>query len=126
MIRRSRSWLRHRSRRSEPAAPLRPWRTRAHLTKPTSRRPARPRNTNKRHNQRRAERANSRGAAPTSRDELGIFAGADSGLSQPLRVDDMKDVIRLVLVDPNEGSRGVLQQLVGTVGSLWIAEVFTT
>jgi pilus assembly protein CpaE len=38
----------------------------------------------------------------------------------------MKDVIRLVLVDPNEGSRGALQQLVGTVGSLWIAEVFTT
>jgi pilus assembly protein CpaE len=38
----------------------------------------------------------------------------------------MKDVIRLVLVDPNEESRGALQQLLGTVGSLWIAEVFTT
>lgn len=38
----------------------------------------------------------------------------------------MKDVIRLVLVDPSEESRGALQQLLGTVGSLWIAEVFTT
>ena len=28
--------------------------------------------------------------------------------------------------NPNEESRGVLQQLLGTVGSLWIAEVFTT
>src|SRR5437660_1455788 len=126
MIRRSRSWLRHRSRRPDCAAPPRPWRTRAHLMKPTSQRLARPLNTNRRHNPRRAERADSRNAAPTSRDELGIFAGADSGLSQPLRVDDMKDVIRLVLVDPNEESRDVLQQLLGTVGSLWIAEVFTT
>jgi pilus assembly protein CpaE len=38
----------------------------------------------------------------------------------------MKDVIRLVLVDPSEDSRSALQQLLGTVGSLWIAEVFTT
>jgi pilus assembly protein CpaE len=38
----------------------------------------------------------------------------------------MKDVIRLVLVDPTEESRAALQQVLGTIGSLWIAEVFTT
>src|SRR4051812_32940838 len=117
MMRRSRSWFKHRSQHPEPAAPPQPWPTRAHLTKPMSRVPAPPRTANRRHNQRRADRANSRDAAPTSKDELGIFAGVDSGLSQPQWTDDMKDVIRLVLVDPNEESRGALQQLLGTVGS---------
>jgi pilus assembly protein CpaE len=38
----------------------------------------------------------------------------------------MKDVIRVVLVDPSEDSRTILQRLLGSVGSLWIAEVFTS
>ncbi len=38
----------------------------------------------------------------------------------------MRDVIRVVLVDPNEESRSTLQRLLGSLGSLWIAEVFTT
>jgi pilus assembly protein CpaE len=37
----------------------------------------------------------------------------------------MRDVIRVVLVDPNEESRRTLQRLLGSLGSLWIAEVFT-
>jgi pilus assembly protein CpaE len=38
----------------------------------------------------------------------------------------MKDVIRVVLVDPNEETRSSLQRLLGSLGSVWIAEVFTT
>src|SRR4051794_40151052 len=37
----------------------------------------------------------------------------------------MKDVIRVVLVDPSEESRGTIQRLLGSLGSLWIAEVFS-
>ncbi|MFO0888954.1 MAG: AAA family ATPase [Isosphaeraceae bacterium] len=36
----------------------------------------------------------------------------------------MKDLIRVVLVDPGEESRGGIQRLLGTLGSVWIAEVF--
>jgi pilus assembly protein CpaE len=36
----------------------------------------------------------------------------------------MRDVIRVVLVDPCEQSRTALHKLLGTIGSLWIAEVF--
>jgi pilus assembly protein CpaE len=36
----------------------------------------------------------------------------------------MRDVIRVVLVDPSEESRVALHKLLGTIGSLWIAEVF--
>src|SRR5208337_4345670 len=35
----------------------------------------------------------------------------------------MRDVIRVVLVDPNEESRQALQQLLGSMGSVWIVEV---
>ena len=35
----------------------------------------------------------------------------------------MRDVIRVVLVDPNEESRQALQRLLGSMGSVWIAEV---
>ncbi len=35
----------------------------------------------------------------------------------------MKDVIRIVLIDPNEESRDALQRLLGTIGSFWVAEV---
>src|SRR5262245_51782552 len=38
----------------------------------------------------------------------------------------MRDVIRVVLVDPNEESRNALQRMLSAVSSLWIAEVFTT
>lgn len=38
----------------------------------------------------------------------------------------MMEVIRVVLVDPSEESRGTLQRLLGTLGSLWISEVFTS
>jgi pilus assembly protein CpaE len=37
----------------------------------------------------------------------------------------MREVIRVVLVDPSEESRRALQRLLGTLGTLWIAEVFT-
>ncbi|MBV8487111.1 MAG: response regulator transcription factor, partial [Planctomycetaceae bacterium] len=37
----------------------------------------------------------------------------------------MRDVIRVVLVDPGEESRKTLQRLLGSLGSLWIAEVFS-
>ncbi|MGC8639434.1 MAG: AAA family ATPase [Isosphaeraceae bacterium] len=37
----------------------------------------------------------------------------------------MMEVIRVVLVDPSEESRRTLQRLLGALGSLWIAEVFT-
>jgi pilus assembly protein CpaE len=36
----------------------------------------------------------------------------------------MRDVIRVVLVDPGEESRKTLQRVLGSLGSLWIAEVF--
>lgn len=35
----------------------------------------------------------------------------------------MRDVIRVVLVDPNDESRQSLQRLLGSMGSVWIAEV---
>ena len=35
----------------------------------------------------------------------------------------MRDVIRVVLVDPNDESRQALQRLLGSMGSVWIAEV---
>src|SRR4051812_3906758 len=35
----------------------------------------------------------------------------------------MKDLIRVVLVDPSEESRGGIQRLLGSLASLWIAEV---
>jgi len=38
----------------------------------------------------------------------------------------MRDVIRVVLVDPNEESRRTLQRLLGSLNSLWLAEAFTT
>jgi pilus assembly protein CpaE len=38
----------------------------------------------------------------------------------------MRDVIRVVLVDPCEESRVALQKLLATIGTLWIAEVFTS
>jgi pilus assembly protein CpaE len=38
----------------------------------------------------------------------------------------MRDVIRVVLVDPNEESRRTLQRLLGSLGSLWLAEAFTS
>lgn len=37
----------------------------------------------------------------------------------------MKDVIRVVLVDPSEESRTRIQRLLATLGSLWIAEVYS-
>ena len=38
----------------------------------------------------------------------------------------MRDVIRVVLVDPNEESRQALQQLLGSMGSVWIVEVLSS
>ena len=38
----------------------------------------------------------------------------------------MRDVIRAVLVDPNEESRRTLQQLLGSLSSVWLAEAFTS
>jgi pilus assembly protein CpaE len=38
----------------------------------------------------------------------------------------MKDVIRVVLVDPNEESRNCLQRLLGGMSQVWLAEVFAT
>jgi pilus assembly protein CpaE len=38
----------------------------------------------------------------------------------------MKDVIRIVLVDPTEESRDALLRLLKTIGTIWIAEVFNT
>jgi pilus assembly protein CpaE len=38
----------------------------------------------------------------------------------------MRDVIRLVLVDPNEESRNNLQRLLGGLSQIWLAEVFST
>ena len=36
----------------------------------------------------------------------------------------MRDVIRVILVDPNDESRQTLQRLLGSMSSVWIAEVF--
>jgi pilus assembly protein CpaE len=38
----------------------------------------------------------------------------------------MKDLIRVVLVDPNEESRNALQRLLRGIGSIWLAEVVTS
>ena len=38
----------------------------------------------------------------------------------------MKDVIRIVLVDPIEESRASLQRLLGGIPSLWLSEVLTS
>ncbi len=38
----------------------------------------------------------------------------------------MTDVIRIVLVDPNEETRSSLQRVLGSLGSVWIAEVFNS
>ena len=38
----------------------------------------------------------------------------------------MKDVIRIVLVDPNPETRAALQRLLGTIDTIWVAEVFDT
>jgi pilus assembly protein CpaE len=38
----------------------------------------------------------------------------------------MKDLIRVVLVDPDEESRNALQRLLRGIGSLWLAEVVTS
>src|ERR1017187_3076719 len=38
----------------------------------------------------------------------------------------MKDLIRVVLVDPNEESRNALQRLLRGIGSLWLSEVFNS
>ncbi|WP_165220243.1 AAA family ATPase [Aquisphaera insulae] len=36
----------------------------------------------------------------------------------------MRDVIRVALIDPNEESRRTLQRLLGSLGTLWLAEAF--
>jgi pilus assembly protein CpaE len=38
----------------------------------------------------------------------------------------MKDVIRIVLVDPNEESRASMQRLLGGITSLWLSDVLTS
>ena len=38
----------------------------------------------------------------------------------------MKDLIRVVLVDPNEESRNALQRLLRGIGSIWLSEVFNS
>jgi len=38
----------------------------------------------------------------------------------------MKDLIRVVLVDPNEESRGALERLLGGIAAFWLSEVFTS
>ena len=38
----------------------------------------------------------------------------------------MQDLIRVVLVDPNEESRNALQRLLRGIGSLWLSEVFNS
>lgn len=38
----------------------------------------------------------------------------------------MREVIRVVLVDPSDESRSSLQRMLGGIGALWIAEVFTS
>src|SRR6185437_2090657 len=43
-----------------------------------------------------------------------------SGLREPI---PMKDLIRIILIDPNGESRDALRRLLGTIGSFWVAEV---
>jgi pilus assembly protein CpaE len=38
----------------------------------------------------------------------------------------MKDLIRIVLIDPNGESRDALRRLLGTIGGFWVAEVLET
>ena len=38
----------------------------------------------------------------------------------------MRDVIRVVLVDPNEESRDALRRLLAGIGAIWVVEVFDT
>jgi pilus assembly protein CpaE len=38
----------------------------------------------------------------------------------------MKDVIRVVLIDPNEESRGAFRRLLGGMSAIWLTEVFTS
>ncbi|MFI5461305.1 MAG: CpaE family protein [Isosphaerales bacterium] len=38
----------------------------------------------------------------------------------------MKDLIRIVLVDPNEQSRNALQRLLGGIAGIWLSEVFNS
>ena len=38
----------------------------------------------------------------------------------------MKDLIRVVLIDPEEESRNALQRLLRGIGSIWLAEVMTS
>ena len=38
----------------------------------------------------------------------------------------MRDLIRVVLVDPAEESRNALQRLLRGIGSLWLAEILTS
>jgi pilus assembly protein CpaE len=38
----------------------------------------------------------------------------------------MKDLIRIVLIDPNPESRDALRRLLGTIGTFWVAEVLDT
>ncbi len=38
----------------------------------------------------------------------------------------MKDLIRIVVIDPNGESRDALRRLLGTIGGLWVAEVLDT
>ena len=38
----------------------------------------------------------------------------------------MKDVIRIVLVDPIEESRAALRRLLGGITSLWLSDVLTS
>ncbi len=38
----------------------------------------------------------------------------------------MKDLIRVVLIDPNEESRTALERMLGGIATFWLSEVFTT
>ena len=38
----------------------------------------------------------------------------------------MKDLIRIVLVDPNKDSQNALRGLLGAIATIWVAEVFET
>src|SRR5262249_37748675 len=38
----------------------------------------------------------------------------------------MKDLIRIVLVDPNEESRTALERVLGGIAAFWLSEVFTS
>src|SRR5262245_3471317 len=39
---------------------------------------------------------------------------------------EMKDLVRVVLVDPNAESRNDLRRLLGAIATIWVAEVFDT